>query len=251
MPWGDLCTAYANGTINSHNFRRFKPVTNVVETVGLSDARFYTERIMEWGGEFLEDARVETIDDWGNPIRCPRCLIGTKRAYSPTTLRYLATALWLKRARNITPDTRIVEIGVGYGGLAAMNAVVSGARTILVDLPQVVQTAMKMLGESALEGYGLAITDNSISRTNLIISNYAFTELSSDLQDIYLEQYLRHADHGVIISNASVFASTIQGRCDEELVKWLNASAIPATIENSNELLSPIDSLCGVSMIRW
>lgn len=251
MPWIDACAAYADGRIDSHDFRRLRAVTSVVETVGLTDARFYAERIREWGGDWLQNPEVKVIDAWGNPIRCPRLLLGTNRAFSPTTLRYLATALWLNREGYINRETRIVEIGVGFGGLTAMNAVVSGAKTFLVDLPQVSRSTLRMLSENNLEGYGIHDGESKPTEIDLVISNYAFTELSADLQDTYLRQYLLPAKHGVIISNAAVFSTSIKGRDDEQLITWLNAAGIPAIAESSNTLLSPIDALCGVRMIRW
>ena len=86
-----------------------------------------------------------------------------------------------------------------------------------------------------------------------MISNYAFSELSTATQDDYLERYLRHARHGVIVSNAAVFAHHIGGRTDVELVQWLRNARIPASIkdEQTCDLLTPIDALCGVRLIHW
>jgi hypothetical protein len=85
----------------------------------------------------------------------------------------------------------------------------------------------------------------------LLISNYAFSELNSSIQDEYLEKHLSRADHGMIISNSSIFAGHIGGRSDDELVSWLRSNGIPAGLEEENELLGPGDHLSGVRMIRW
>jgi hypothetical protein len=251
MAWTKLCSALVDGSLPSHNFRRLVDVKHVVETVGISDARFYAMRIKQWGPEFLDDRKVAEIDNWGNPMRCPRLLLGTSRAFSPTTLRYLATALWLKRNDKLPEGARIVEIGVGFGGLVAMNALVSGATTTLVDLPQVEQAAARMLTDTGLAAFAEPSEPFDPTSIQLAISNYAFTELNKDLQEAYLEKYLRHAEHGLILSNAGVFADMIGGRSDEELVAWLRSTGIPATIERENELLSSIDALCGVRLIHW
>lgn len=251
MSWAKVCSALAGGSLQSNNYRRLVAVKQVVETVGVSDARFYAKRIKQWDRRWLKEEKVAKIDDWGNPMRCPRLLLGTSRSFSPTTLRYLATALWLKRSGKLPEGARIVEIGVGFGGLAAMNALVSGASTTLVDLPQVEKAASRMLSET-----GLAYCAESSDRFNsisipIVISNYAFTELNRELQDTYLERYLKHSEHGMILSNAGVFADMIGGRSDDELVAWLRSSGIPATIESEHELLSSIDTLCGVRLIHW
>jgi hypothetical protein len=226
-------------------------VNQVVETVGVTEARFYVRRIREWGGEWLGHPKVGILDDWGNPIRCPRLLLGTSRAFSPTTLRYLATALWLQRSGKLAAGSEITEIGVGFGGLAAMNALVSGVSTKLVDLPQVEQAALRMMSENGLAQFASPSARSGPSASPLVISNYAFTELSAPLQDEYLDRYLRHARHGIIVSNAAVFAASIGGRNDDDIVAWLRNAGIPAVIERENDLLSPIDELCRVSMIHW
>jgi hypothetical protein len=145
----------------------------------------------------------------------------------------------------------IIEIGVGFGGLAAMIHLVGGCGTYMVDLPEVEDCARKFLLQLGLPGAVVERNELEASPKRLVVSNYAFSELESRTQDRYLENHLIGADHGVIVSNSSVFAGTIGGRSDEQLVNWLRAAGIPARIEEVNELLSPGDSLCGVRMIRW
>lgn len=250
-PWVDFCTAYGDGKIESRFFRRHRSVRDIVETVCPTEARHYVRLIRKWGGEWMDDQRIIALDDWGNPIRCPRFLLGTSRPYSPTTLRYLATALWLKMNRKIAPGEKIVEIGVGFGGLAAMNRVISESPTFLVDLPEVEKAAARMLSETGLDPSAQTSRNCDIESIPLVISNYAFTELNASLQDQLLDKYLRHAKHCLIVSNAAVFASGIGGRSDDELVSWLRDAGIPAIAENNDELLTPIDAICNVRLIHW
>ncbi len=251
MPWAAICTAYAEGRVASTGFRRTTAVRDIVETVGATEGRFYAKRIREWDEGWLYDKKVRRIDTWGDPIRWPSFLLGTRHAFSPTTLRYLATALWLKQNGLVTEGSCITEIGVGFGGLAAMNAIVSGASTTLVDLLQVEKAAMRMMKENDLGERAVIGSQALTGADSLVISNYAFTELNASIQQDYLERYLRHSAHGVIVSNSSVFASSIHGRSDDELVRWLRDAGLPATLETSNEILGPGDHLCGVTLIRW
>lgn len=251
MPWVGISNSYANGIVSSHNFRRAFAVRSVVETVGPVAGRFYAKLIREWGEHWLSDASVLRIDDWGNPLRWPGILLGTGRAFSPTTLRYLATALWLERTGRVSTGSEIVEIGVGFGGLAAMNALVSQAVTTMVDLPEVEGAALRMLGENKLCDYGITSAGREGLQSHLLISNYAFTELNEDLQERYFETCLRHAEHGVIISNAGIFSAGIQGRDDSRLLAWLRDGGLDAKIESNNELLSPCDYACNNKLIYW
>jgi hypothetical protein len=251
MPWVALCANLADGKLDSRNFRRMRAVRQIVETVGPVDAKFYASRIREWGQEWLHDSGVHALDGWGDPVRLPGWYLGTPRPFSPTTLRYLATALWLKRKGLLADGDEVAEIGVGFGGLAAMNGLISGTRTMLVDLPQVESAAMRMLHECKLTQHA-AIDDAPTRRSiPLVISNYAFTELNGKLQELYMDEYLKHAKHGLIISNAAVFARTIGGRSDEELLDWFRAEGLDAHIDPSDELLCPSDRRCQVSMIHW
>lgn len=251
MPWVDFCAAYADEEIDSKSFRRYRAVRNIVETACPTEARHYLGLIQQWGPEYLKDSNVISIDGWGDPIRCPGLVLGTSRPFSPTTLRYLATALWLKRGNKIPSGEKIVEIGVGFGGLAAMNQIVSQCPTVLVDLPQVEKAAARMLRETGLNPSAETSLNCDLPSIPLVISNYAFTELNRSLQDQLLEKYLRHAKHGMIVSNAAIFASKIGGRTDDELVTWLQDAGVPATSESNNELLTPIDDICQVRLIHW
>jgi hypothetical protein len=251
MPWAEVCAAFADGNLTSSGFRRNAAVRDIVETVGAVEGCFYANQIVKWGAEWLNNPAVAKIDAWGNPIRWPGCLLGTPKAFSPTTLRYLATALWLKRSGYLAAGSEIVEIGVGFGGLAAMNALVSKALTTLVDLPQVEHSALRMLGETDLASHGRLSRDRRDSNAHLVISNYAFTELNSKIQNQYFEKYLKHAAHAVIISNSAIFAASIRGRSDDDLIGWFRSAGHPAKLETQNELLGPGDHLCGVSIIHW
>ena len=251
MPWTDVCAAYAGGHLASTGFRRNAAVRDIVETVGPVEGRFYADRIREWGGAWLTDPAIRIIDSWGNPIRWPASLLGTPVSFSPTTLRYLATALWIHRHKLPSPGKRITEIGVGFGGLAAMNALVSKAYTLPVDLPVVEESARKMLNECGLGRHIRATGPDETSPADFVISNYAFTELSSQLQDGYFEKHIRHSRHGMILSNSSVFAASIRGRSDAELVSWFRAEGLPAELNENHELLGPGDHLSGVTLIHW
>ena len=251
MPWAEICAAIAQGTLKTNDFRRNSAVRDIVETVGPVDGRFYGARIGEWEPAWLTNPAIVQVDRWGDPIRWPGLLLGTPRAFSPTTLRYLATALWLKRQGYLAEGSEVIEIGVGFGGLAAMNALTCGAHTTLVDLPAVEKSAMRMLEENGLHRHGCLSHERTHATVPLVISNYAFSELNATIQDQYLERYLKRADHGVIISNAGIFAATIRGRSDHELIAWLRDAGLDARLETSNELLGPGDQLCGVNMIRW
>jgi hypothetical protein len=247
LGWPGACAALANGEIASREFRRRREVREVVETLGLADGRYFAGWVRDRYPEWLGDERVARVSQWGDPLRAAGWLLGGGPACSPSSLRYLTHALWLREAGLVTPGGTVVEIGVGFGGLAAMNAVVSGAVTVLVDLPEVVAAATLMMEENGLGG----LVADAPAGEYCLVSNYAFTELSAALQDEYFEQHIRVAQRGAIISNAAVFAQGIGGRSDEDLLKWFRAEGVPAVAERDCGILGPADHLCGVTLIHW
>jgi hypothetical protein len=251
MAWPDACAHLANEKGDSRGFRRERAVREVVETLAPSDGRHHAKCIRATAPELLMDARVQAVDAWGDPVRWSGLLLGTPAAFSPTTLRYLSHALWLRDHGLVKRGGTIVEIGVGFGGLAAMNAIVSEAHTVLVDLPPVTQAALRMLGETGLGKFAVSSDTTEPADDSCVISNYAFTELAADFQDHYIDRYVRGSASGMIVSNANVFSRSIGGRDDHGLVSVLQAAGIPARLERATDLLGPSDHLGGVTLITW
>jgi hypothetical protein len=251
MAWPDACALFANGTSDGRGFRRERAVREVVETLAPSDGRHHAKRIRALAPELLMDSRVRRVDAWGDPVRWPGLLLGTPAIFSPTMLRYLSHALWLRDHALVRRGGTIVEIGVGFGGLAAMNAIVSEAHTVLVDLPPVTQAALRMLGETGLGEFAAYSDKIDPAGDFCVVSNYAFTELTSELQDHYIDRYLRASTSGMIVSNANVFSRSIGGRDNHGLVSALQAAGIPAKLDHDSELLGPSDHLGGVTLVTW
>ena len=251
MPWARAAATFSDPATPIARFRRLKAVRDVVETVGPVDGRSYARKIRAWDPNRLADPKIAEIDLWGDPIRWPAVLLGTPRAFSPTTLRYLATALWLKREGYVTENCRIIEIGVGFGGLASMNAIVSNAHTTMVDLPQVESLGKRMMTNLGLGNFCSCSDAPLPAGDRCFISNYAFTELSAQAQDEYLEKWIRPASKGVIVSNAAMFSKSIGGRSDADLLSMLRTAGIQAKSTKSSDLFSPADILCDVTLIHW
>ena len=249
-PWPKLCESYANGTVSSKNFRRILATREIVETLGPVDGRFFAAYSRLAERDCFSDPIFKKINEWGDPVMWPGILLGTPSACSPTALRYLAHSIWLAAEGIVREGGNVVELGVGYGGLAAMNHWRSGTVTHLVDLPGVVDAALKMLASIHMESAAIA-GDSNLPEDFCFVSNYAFTELSSDLQDGYFDTYLARAPRGVIISNANVFAREIGGRTDADLLKWFRNNGLDARVDKTCPILGPADRSCEVSIIRW
>ena len=148
----------------------------------------------------------------------------------PTTLwRYIRVYADLRNLFGAESDfdTNVAEVGVGYGAqcdvvqrLGAMLAP-SGASAhtrmyTLCDLPEVEELAEQYLrairGSSATDLPALGKLNSNPNSTNscastsgnysLFISNYAFSELNSDVQQIYWDQVIRCSRRGYVTMNA-------------------------------------------------
>lgn len=250
-PWVDWCRALVSDEISSKGFRRRRAVREIVETLGPVDGHYFSKLAMREETEWLKSEVFRKIDHWGDPITWPGILLGTAGRHSPTSLRYLAHAIWMKREGLVKEGGCVVEIGVGFGGLAAMNGMISHACTRMVDLPDVANAATKMMNEIGMGGLVVDGDEGIDGEDHCVVSNYAFTELSSGLQEEYFEKYLRSSPRGLIVSNANIFSRLIGGRSDHELLDWFRGEGLDAHLLKDSEILGPTDYLCDAGVIRW
>jgi hypothetical protein len=132
-----------------------------------------------------------------------------------------------------------------------VNAIVSNATTIMIDLPPVAEASMLQMRELGLGDF--ASNDHSKAKSSDVcfISNYAFTELSRDLQDEYADQFIRHADRGVILSNAAVFAGHMRSRDNNQIIELLSKHCIHAKAESESSILCTSDRHHGNVIVGW
>jgi hypothetical protein len=116
---------------------------------------------------------------------------------SPTTLRYIKVLADLMTYFGDLSGLDIVEIGVGYGGQCKIiNDYFVPKSYTLIDLPSVLD-----LTEKYLECHGIqnmSFKWHSNASYDLCISNYAFTEISRQNQDIYVKNVINNSAKGYI-----------------------------------------------------
>jgi len=191
-------------------FRRGRAYREILEHLGYKEGKKYLQRIQTLASR--EDA-VGLInlnkgnDLFGTPITFS---YGNYGNVSPTTLRYISTALEIANNFEVLSSTSIVEIGCGYGGQAAVIRRTFGVKDYTCfDLPPVLK-----LIDRYLQGIDSDLTVkrgsfNQESKSwDLAISNYAFSELSRDLQLSYLEEILSNCKSGFMIMNSGVSNET-------------------------------------------
>lgn len=167
---------------------------------------------------FIHTKLLNIIDDnIGSPVK-EKYSFGT---YSPTTLRYLsiATDIYDIFGFSALADKSVVEIGAGYGGqFLILDKIFNFDFYSFVDLPGASKLIKKYI--SNFKYNTLNISFGIPSSIDFVISNYAFSELSRDIQEIYLKSIILPSKMGYMILN------TEQGYSYQELLDIIPNSTI-------------------------
>ena len=140
-------------------------------------------------------------DLWGNPDLVEYPETGN---ISPSTLRYIKVYSDLQNLFGSLDGLKICEIGVGYGGQCRIiNSVNSPSAYTLVDIKQALLLTQRYLDNYILSSKVNYLTMNEldVEQYDLVISNYAFTELPRKIQDVYLKKVILNSDKGYITYN--------------------------------------------------
>jgi hypothetical protein len=173
-------------------------------------------------------------DQVGNPIVSTYEGIGE---ISPTTTRYIKILSDLQQEFGTLDDLNICEIGVGYGGLCRIiDSYFRVKSYCLVDLESVLKLARKYLEHFQIN---TSLTSKPMEllsaddKYDLVISNYAFTELRTEIQDVYLEKIILKSRRGYITYN-NVNSPNFRSYTKDELVKMIPNVRVLKEIELTN-----------------
>ena len=189
-----------------NNFKRNPYIMEVVETVGKKLGYQYLKLLKERDDGILK-ASLKTLlisDDLGNPYKYKYDQYPI--LMSPVTLRYLKVTSDLKLlfGKNFT---NIAEIGAGYGGQALINDYLLNIESIKIfDLPNVNMLIQRYLNNFLINGlYKTTFINNEgPSNYDLVISNYAFSEIPRGLQIVYIDKVLSKSKMGYITMNTGI-----------------------------------------------
>lgn len=239
-----LCLAASMDEALFSNFRR-NPVYNLVlEHVSESQGQQYLDVISRDGRPNFSDEDWDDFhknDRYGNPRTCIYEINGKHRDLSPTTLRYVKV---LQDIMMLCQEKRIhsvAEIGVGYGGQCRImtSYLQEIEKYHLIDLPEVLELVKKYLGKFGGKESYLFVDGTQISGNesyDLVISNYAFSELMREVQDIYLDKVIANSKAGYITWNPLSF-KMLNGYSVEELLDRIPGAFVvdeePLTFEGN------------------
>ena len=188
------------------NFKRNHLYRETLEHVSEKEGAEYLEILRKNNIEILNRAS-ETVflsDNQGNPVKFR--YKESQIPLSPTTLRYVKVASDLEKLFGKELGS-VVEIGCGYGGQTLVNdQLLNVHNATLFDLPLVNKLIDKYLDAYFLNGkYKTTILNKESARKyDLVISNYAFSELPKELQLKYVDKILAHCKKGYLTMNSGL-----------------------------------------------
>ena len=183
-------------------FRRHEIVVGVLEHVsqaeGLESIEAALNQCPQYEGMLEEFRRNDSI---GGPVLQRFEGIGD---WSPTTLRYIKILSDLESLFGDLAGMHIVEIGAGYGGQCRIihARFTPGSYTIL-DLPEPGRLAGRYLTAVGVGQVSInpPLEDLRRKRIDLVISNYALSEIRRSVQQQYLDSVVLHAARGYMLWN--------------------------------------------------
>lgn len=234
-----LITRIVSSPRLQRKFRRNYKYRQVLEHVDYSLGLKYLSRINQ-----LNQVDSTTIQFWaktdsfGKPRKYHFKNIGWA---SPTLLRYSSVYSELAAIYPLNDFQSIAEIGIGYGGQARLiKSKHPKVAYHFYDLPPVYSLAQMFMDSSisSSDAIELNITKVVEQDFDLVISNYAFSELPKIIQYEYVEKVLSRAKHVYMIMNSG--RSNLTGRNEGKLSCAELMSAIPGLqikdeIPNSGE----------------
>ena len=207
-------------------FRRAITIIGVIDLVSIDQGFDYIreiEKIDSWKRSYK--SAIEAVDSIGDPRTYKFGQYGT---FSPTLIRYLKVHLDLTKLFGDLSLLSVSEIGIGFGGQASLMNKLGGYKSYdFFDLPPVLRLAQRFLeatGTLRLNQFHDGRNPVAIE-SDLVISNYAFSELSREIQKAYLDRVILKAERGYITWN-NLSAAELDGFSIAELVRMIPNSEI-------------------------
>jgi putative sugar O-methyltransferase len=187
-----------------NNFKQDNRYRQILEHVSHEESEQYLQELKVPISDVLQylDFFKEN-DKYGNPDLFEYDSLGT---ISPTTIRYIKNTFDICSHFDKNQIKNIVEIGGGYGGLCkVLSSVIDFDNYILFDLQQANELSQKYISKfddlkDRVQSFTLdQLTE--IGGIDLLISNYAFSEVSRDIQDQYYDKVIKKSKNIYMVFN--------------------------------------------------
>ena len=174
------------------NFRNNSSYTSVLEHVSpeLSKEYYQALKNLNYSDDYIYSI-CKILDQPGNPRKFK--VSNSISELTGSSLRYLYTGLDIKNKLNLNKMINVVEIGAGYGGQSViLDKILPIKNYFYVDLQEVNQLIDRFVSNFNLNfNYTFNTLEDKFDydqEFDLVISNYAFSELPRNLQNFALNK---------------------------------------------------------------
>jgi hypothetical protein len=186
------------------NFRRDYHYRVILEHVDFILGNKYLKELSDENRmKLIESDRIRSLNKPGNPRLFKFKELGL---YSPTSIRYMHVAQQIENLFGQNFGKNIVEIGIGFGGqYVILSEKFKFNSYTFFDLDPVIALTQKVLIGSGNRKNNVRVgnvLDPNIDDCDLVISNYAFSELPSNIQMSYINGVIGKAARGFLIMNS-------------------------------------------------
>ncbi len=195
----EICKAAVKSDEIFQDFKANIEYREILEHVSWKHGTQYLKLINR--PEVLQNLLLRNSEDVGNPIQYEFEEVGF---LSPTQIRYAKITQDLLDTYGSLKDYTVVEIGIGNGGQALHLMTLQDIKSyVLVDIPEVLDLARKILASSPhfAKFNFVSAFDKITIEADLVISNYAYSELDLDSQEDYFARFLSKAHSGYLLYN--------------------------------------------------
>ena len=197
-----FCRRAARDAATFAQFKRDPVYAKVLEHLTCEEGERYLQRLLEQSPELGSSLSLFRCND---RLGAPRtCDYGHRGTVSPTTLRYAKVLSDLLTLFGPLDGLRIVEIGGGYGGQCLVTSLVAKPESYtLIDLDSVLDLQESYLRKLGVRGVRFVSSDRVAKRDtyDLVISNYAFSECTRPMQEVYVTRVLQRSARGYVTYN--------------------------------------------------
>ena len=205
-PYKNICRLFVANEGAFSKFRNYSRNYNrILEHVSPELGQRYLSEITKKIGRNSDlFALARENDNVGSPLVYD---YGDYGMFSPTTLRYLKVLIDIEVSFgvNINGDTRIVEIGGGYGGQCRLIKDYFHIKNYaMIDLPEVIALQQKYLSNFGIDEGMLFCSESIVLKdwgADLVISNFAFDELFLEVQAEYYKNIIKNTPMGYVSGN--------------------------------------------------
>ena len=197
-PYLNVCNYAANSDEFFKQFKSHPAYRHVLEHVSFEEGQQYLKEIDIDYLDKLEE--VKENGSLGSPVIYEYPSVGE---ISPTTIRYIKNTSDIINKFGTSFDS-IVEIGGGYGGLCkVLSSFIKFEQYLLLDLEECNLLSRKYLSHFNLPtlSYRSEEIDEIDENFDLLISNYAFSECHKEVQQDYIERFIKKSNNFYIMHN--------------------------------------------------